>query len=118
MLPSYNNSTELLINATENKLYSNLINQLNKDFSLANFNFQLSENSTPLALKVALIKAVKNLLINDSTTYNSLLYIVDVAEEDLKKTKSLDIDIYAEYVVFLILKRVWKKVWFRAKYAK
>lgn len=117
MLPSYNNSTELLTNATENNLYIKLINQLNKDFSLANFDFHLSENSTPLALKIALNKAIKNLLLNDSTTYNSLLYIVDVAEEDLKKTKSLDIDIYAEYIVFLILKRVWKKVWFRAKYS-
>jgi hypothetical protein len=116
MLPSFNNSNELLTNATENNLYIKLINQLNKDFSLANFDFHLLENSTPLALKVALKEAVKNLLVNDSTTYNSLLYIVDVAEKDLKKTKSLEIDIYSEYIVFLILKRVWKKVWFRANY--
>lgn len=116
MLPSFTNSNELLINATENKLYPKLIKQLNKDFSLANFDFQLSENSTPFSLIITLNKAIKNLLINDFNTYNALLYIVDIPEEALKKNKSLDIDHYSEYVVFLILKRVWKKVWFRAKY--
>jgi predicted secreted protein len=117
MLPSYQNSTDLLINVTENKLYSKLIAQLNKDFSLANFDFHLSEKSTPLALKEELKKAVKNLILSDFTTYNALLYIVDVSEESIKKINSSDVDVYSEHIVFLILKRIWKKVWFRAKYS-
>jgi hypothetical protein len=117
MLPSYQNSTDLLVNVTENKLYSKLIEQLNKDFSLANFDFHLSENSTPLALKEELKKAVKNLILTDFNTYHTLLYIVDVSEESIKKIESSDVDIYSEHIVFLILKRIWKKVWFRAKYS-
>jgi hypothetical protein len=117
MLPSYQNSTDLLVNVTESELYSKLIEQLNKDFSLANFNFHLSENSTPLALKEALKKAVKNLILTDFNTYNALLYIVDVSEESIKKIESSDVDVYSEHIVFLILKRIWKKVWFRAKYS-
>jgi hypothetical protein len=116
MLPSYQNSKDLLVNITENKLYSKLIEQLNKDFRLANFDFHLSENNTPLALKEELKKAVKNLILNDFNTYNALLYIVDVSEESIKKIESSDDDIYSEHIVFLILKRIWKKVWFRAKY--
>ncbi len=117
MLPSYQNSADLLVNVTENKLYSKLIEQLNKDFHLANFDFHLSENSTPLTLKEELKKVVKNLLLTNFNTYNALLYIVDVSEESIKKIESSDDDIYSEQIVFLLLKRIWKKVWFRAKYS-
>ncbi len=116
MLPTYHNSKDLLVNLAKNELYVKLIAQLNKDFSLANFDFKLSENSTPLILKEALKKAIKHLILTDSNTYKTLLYIVDVPEEMTRKIASSDIDAYTDNIIFLILKRVWKKVWFRTKY--
>ena len=116
MLSNYENSLDLLEYSNKHKLYIKLIKQLNKDFNLANFNFHLSEDSNPIDLKTTLNKAVKDLLIYDSNTYNALLYRVDVSEEALRINKSIDVDSHSEYVTFLILKRVWKKVWFREKY--
>ncbi|WBX73424.1 hypothetical protein PG913_11350 [Tenacibaculum pacificus] len=120
MLPNsikkYQNSTDLLINIAENDLYSKLIIQLTKDFGLANYDLKISEKSTPDTLKEALNNAIKNLILTDSNTYKTILYIIDVPEEIIQKIDTSDINNYVEAVVFLILKRVWKKVWFRAKY--
>ncbi|MCG8804537.1 hypothetical protein G1K75_02575 [Tenacibaculum finnmarkense] len=122
MLPNsikkYQNSNDLLVNVAENELYGKLILQLTKDFGLANYDFIISEKSTPLALKEALTNAIKNLILTDSNTYKTLLYIVDVPEDMIQKTDTSDIAIYTETVVFLILKRVWKKVWFSANYSR
>jgi hypothetical protein len=48
--------------------------------------------------------------------YLSLLYIVDVPEDQVKKLDGSDIMELSEQVSFLILKREWMKVWFRSKY--
>lgn len=117
MLPDYHNSSDLLIDISKNLLYSKLIIQLNKDFSLANFDFNLRVKISPLILKMELQKAVKNLIVNDFNTYKNILYIVDVPEGLLKKIESSNIDNYTERVAFIILKRVWKKVWFKNKYS-
>jgi hypothetical protein len=117
MFPSFEGSKDILVNAVENELYPKLIEQLNKDFSLANFNFQILENSAPVALKNELTAAIKNLINTDFTTFNALLYIADVSEENLQKIDSSNIDLYSEQITFLLLKRVWKKVWFRANYS-
>lgn len=117
MLPDYHNSSDLLIDISKNSLYSKLIIQLNKDFSLANFDFNLDAEVSPLILKIELQKAVKNLIVNDFNTYKNILYIVDIPEGLIKNIESSNIDIYTDSIVFFILKRVWKKVWFRNKYS-
>ncbi|CAM1334073.1 hypothetical protein [Tenacibaculum aestuariivivum] len=116
MLPKHQNSTALLISANTHKLYTKLIQQLNKDFSLANFDFKFIENTTPLILKEILRNCIKNLIINDSATYKNVLYVIDVSEKKINNINASDIDTYTDNIVFLILKRVWKKVWFKAKY--
>ncbi|MCG8761612.1 hypothetical protein G1K46_02545 [Tenacibaculum finnmarkense] len=118
MLPTYNNSIDLLVNVTKNNLYSKLIIQLTKDFSLANSTFEIPENTTPDVLTKTLNNTLKNLILTDSKTFQSLLYIVDVPENMLYKIDTSNIDNYTETVVFLILKRVWKKVWFSANYSR
>jgi len=45
-----------------------------------------------------------------------LLYIVDVAEDQIKKLDGSDLVELSEQVSFLILKREWQKVWFRNKF--
>ncbi|MDO6742955.1 hypothetical protein [Tenacibaculum soleae] len=117
MLPKHHNSDSILINAVDEELYTNLILQLNKDFSLANLTINLTKNSTHFALKEALKKVLKHLILTDLNSYKNLLYIVDVPEVMVYKKGLSDIDIYIENIVFLILKRVWIKVWYQANYS-
>ncbi|GFD80215.1 hypothetical protein KUL118_30770 [Tenacibaculum sp. KUL118] len=118
MLPSYQNSIDLLTNVANQKLYKQLIVQLNKDFSLTGIDLTFSENKTPLELKEELQKSIKELVLHDFSSYTNLLYRIDVSEKDSQITESNDIDKYTENVTFLILKRTWKKVWFKNQFSK
>jgi hypothetical protein len=85
MLPTYQNSNDLLTNAAKNNYYFMLIAQLNKDFGLASFDFKLSKENSPVTLKEELKKGILYLISNDTATYNNLLYVVDIPEEVVKK---------------------------------
>jgi len=117
MLPSYQNSIDLLTNVTNQKLYKQLVVQLNKDFSLTGIDLTFSKNNTPLELKEELQKSIKELVLHDFSSYTNLLYRIDVSEKDSQITESNDIDRYIENITFLILKRIWKKVWFKKNFS-
>nr|WP_299031151.1 hypothetical protein [uncultured Tenacibaculum sp.] len=117
MLPSYINSIDLLTNVVNQKLYKQLVIQLNKDFSLTGIDLTFSENNTPLELKKELQKSIKELVLHDFSSYTNLLYRIDVSEKDSQITESNDIDRYIENITFLILKRIWKKVWFKKNFS-
>ncbi|WP_435261414.1 hypothetical protein [Tenacibaculum sp. nBUS_03] len=110
------NSTDLLSNIKSNKLYNDLINQLNKDLSLTGNNLHFSQDYVPLTLKKKLQAKIKELIINDFDLFTSLLYRIDVSENDIQKIESTNIDLYAQNITFLILKRTWKKVLFKDQY--
>jgi hypothetical protein len=118
MLPRYQNSIDLLTNVANTKLYKKLIIQLNKDFSLTGIDISFSEESSPLQLKEALQTFIKELILHDFSSYTNLLYRIDVSEKDTQIVESTDIDAYTENVTFLILKRIWKKVWFKHQFSK
>ena len=101
MLPSYQNSIELLTRVADAKLFKELILQLNKDVSLVGINVVFSEDYSPIQLKEDLQKLIKELIQNDFNSYANLLYRIDVSEN----------------ATFLILKRVGKKVWFRNNFS-
>ncbi len=111
------NSTELLQNAIDTKLYNKLILQLKKDFGLANIPIHLSENISPLELKTFLHEKIYYLILEKFTEYLNLLYVVDVPEKAFKQLEVTDVVEVSEQVSFLILKRVIQKVWFREKYS-
>lgn len=110
-------STDLLLSEadTEN-LYVKLIEQINKDFNLANeaIDFPLSTN--PTELKVQLYEKIYRLIQYKFAEYLNLLYIIDVAEDQIKKLDGSDLVELSEQVAFLILKREWQKVWFRNRF--
>lgn len=118
MLPIYQNSIDLLTNVANQKLYKQLIIQLNKDLSLVGVDLIFSESNSPLQLKETLQTSIKELILNDFSSYTNLLYRIDVSEKDTQNVESANIDVYAENVTFLILKRVWKKVWFKNQLSK
>jgi len=106
----------LLDEAQSEDLYLKLIEQLNKDFNLANeaVDFPLSTN--PEELKIQLHEKIYRLIQYKFAEYLNLLYIIDVNESEIKKLDGSDIPELAGQVAFLVLKREWQKVWFRNRF--
>lgn len=110
-------NVDLLISEAEKEaLYLKLIEQMNKDFNLANEAIDFPMSISPAELKLQLHEKIYRLIQYKFTEYLNLLYIIDVSEEQIKKLDGSDLVLLAEQVSFLILKREWQKVWFRNKY--
>ncbi|MGO4904820.1 hypothetical protein [Flavobacterium sp. W20_MBD1_R3] len=110
-------NTDLLLSEAESEnLYLKLIEQMNKDFNLANEAIDFPLSISPEELKLELHEKIYRLIQYKFAEYLNLLYIIDVSEEEIKKLDGSDLVVLAEQVAFLILKREWQKVWFRNKY--
>lgn len=110
------NTDSLLSEAEKEALYLKLIEQINKDFNLANEGIDFPMSISPNELKIQLHEKIYRLIQYKFAEYLNLLYIIDVSEEEIKKLDGSDLIALAEQVAFLILKREWQKVWFRNKY--
>lgn len=111
-------STDLLFaEAEKENLYLLLVEQINKDFNLANEPIDFPMSTSPDDLKVQLHEKIYRLIQYKFAEYLNLLYIIDVSEEQIKKLDGSDISELSAQVSFLILKREWQKVWFRSKYS-
>ncbi|MGK4566812.1 hypothetical protein [Flavobacterium sp. 3HN19-14] len=110
------NADNLLSEAESENLYLKLIEQLNKDFNLANEGVDFPMSTNPEELKVQLHEKIYRLIQYKFAEYLNLLYIIDVNENEIKKLDGSDISELAGQVSFLILKREWQKVWFRNKF--
>jgi hypothetical protein len=106
----------LLSEAESENLYPKLIEQINKDFNLANEGIDFPMSTSPNDLRIQLHEKVHRLIQYKFAEYLNLLYIIDVPEDQIKKLDGSDISELAEQVAFLILKREWMKVWFRNRY--
>jgi hypothetical protein len=110
------NTDSLLTEATNESLYLKLIEQINKDFNLANEGIDFPMNISPDELKIQLQEKIYRLIQYKFAEYLNLLYIIDVSEDQIKKLDGSDLVSLSEEVTFLVLKREWQKVWFRNKY--
>ena len=106
----------LLTEATTENLYTKLIDQINKDFNLANEAIDLPVSTPPNELKIQLHEKIYRLIQYKFAEYLNLLYIIDVSENQIKLLDGSDISELSQQVSFLILKREWQKVWFRNNY--
>ncbi|MDG2433900.1 hypothetical protein [Flavobacterium sp.] len=110
-------NTDLLFKeAQEESLYPKLIAQINKDFNLANEGIDFPMSIKPEELTIQLHEKIYRLIQYKFAEYLNLIYIIDVAEEEVKKLDGSDLVLLSEQVSFLILKREWQKVWFKNKY--
>jgi hypothetical protein len=110
-------NTDLLLSEAESEsLYIKLIEQINKDFNLANEGIDFPMSISPHDLKIQLHEKIYRLIQYKFAEYLNLLYIIDVPEDQIKKLDGSDISELAGEVAFLILKREWMKVWFRNRY--
>ena len=107
---------QLLQAAEQEDLYLKLIEQINKDFNLANEGIDLPKSVSPLELKIQIEEKIYRMIQYKFAEYLNLLYIIDVPEEEIKKLDSADFAVLAQNVAFLILKRQWQKVWFRNRF--
>lgn len=107
------NTNHLLEEAENHSLYPKLIEQINKDFQLANEGIDIPKSTSPAELKLQLQEKIYKLIQYKFSEYLNLLYIIDVSEDQIKKLDGSDLSILSNEVVFLILKREWQKVWFR-----
>ena len=110
------NTDLLLEEAPKEALYLKLIEQINKDFNLANEGIDFPMSVTPEELKIQLHEKIYRMIQYKFAEYLNLLYIIDVSEDQIKKLDGSDLVVLAEDVAFLILKREWQKVWFRNKF--
>lgn len=110
------NTDLLLLEAQNENLYLKLIEQINKDFNLANESIDFPLSTKPTELKVQLHEKIYRLIQYKFAEYLNLLYIIDVPEDQVKKLDGSDLMVLSEQIAFLILKREWMKVWFRNNY--
>ena len=106
----------LLCEAESENLYQKLIEQINKDFNLANEGIDFPLSTKPEELKVQLQEKIYRMIQYKFAEYLNLLYIIDVSEAQIKLLDGADISELSNQVSFLILKREWQKVWFRNRY--
>ena len=106
---------DLIVEANHLSLYKKLIIQLNKDLLSANVDLELDEDTLPTSLKLVLQDLVFNLIQTKFSTYVNLLYIVDVAEAKVRQIERDDTVKLSEDITFLILQRIWQKVWYKHK---
>lgn len=110
-------SSDLLLSEAEKEnLYQKLIEQINKDFNLANEGIDFPLSTKPEELKIQLHEKMYRMIQYKFAEYLNLLYIIDVSEAQIKQLDGSDISELSGQVSFLILKREWQKVWFRNKY--
>ncbi|WP_372766286.1 hypothetical protein [Lutibacter sp.] len=117
MLPA-KKSLELLKSIAIENLYERLIEQLNKDFQLANVALSFDITNSPVQLKKRLFEVLYNLITNQYDNYLSLLYRIDVPESELAKLKNDDLTTSIEEITYLVLKREYQKVWFKQNFEK
>lgn len=104
---------DVLDESVKTELYPKLIQQINKDFLLANIDLDFDEAMIPSGLKLMLHETIYKLIQEKFTDYLNLLYIIDVPEKKVKQLDGSDMLKLSEDVSFLILLRVWQKVWYR-----
>ncbi|WP_026754090.1 hypothetical protein [Sediminibacter sp. Hel_I_10] len=107
----------LIQEAQQSDLYTKFVEQLNKDFLLANIDLDFDLEILPTSLKVMLHEVVYKLIQQKFAEYLNVLYIIDVSEDKIKQLDGSDMFKLSEDVTFLICQREWQKVWFRKMYS-
>jgi hypothetical protein len=104
---------QLVTHARKASLYRALIAQLNKDLMLANVDRVFATDLDPESLKKQLQALVEELMLSDFSRYLNLLYVMDVSEAKMRSLQEVRPERLSPEVSFLMLQRVWQKVWLK-----
>ena len=116
-LPKITNNQELLNEIEATSLYQDLVNQLNKDFEIIGTAVNFSETENPQDLWSFLQEVIATLLEKHFDVFLNLLYRIDIDERQIKTIINQMAADTEQQIAFVILKREWKKVWFRKFYS-
>ncbi len=112
------NSLELLESIEVENFYLRLIEQLNKDFQMANVTGTFDITNSPIQLKKRLFEVLLNLITKQYDDYLNLLYRIDVPESELAKLNNDNLTTSIEEITYLVLKREYQKVWLKHNFDK
>lgn len=104
---------KLLKNFSDIALYSQMIEQLQKDINRSGIDYDINKNNNPRELFLELELLLLEVINNRFNDFLNLLYAVDVFEKEIRKCTSEESTVIAGYGAYLILKREWQKVYYR-----
>ncbi|SIQ22024.1 hypothetical protein [Maribacter ulvicola] len=110
------NSEQLIQAALGNSLFSELKQQVEKDFVLANIPLQIPEILDHSDFIALIREKVYYLMMEHFAEYLNLMYIIDIPESAFHNIEITDTVDVADQITLLILKREYKKVWYRNRY--
>ncbi len=108
----------LIVEVTQSNLYPQVLRQLQKDIDRAGIDYKIDPKIKPKDLIVVINELLLSALQHAFNEYLNLLYAVDVSEAEIRNFKSEKAEDIAGYATYLILKREWKKVWYRGQLGK
>lgn len=115
MISNSQSGLQLIIEIQQKELLVDLIEQLNKDFTMVGLDFDVSKESTPEVVVRYLETYILELIKKDFSSYVNLLYRIDIPEKQVKEIEDIDIKIISKKIAILILRKEWQKVFFRSK---
>lgn len=96
-------------------LLDNLIQQIQKDADLSGAIFDCDKDVTAKEFILKIYDFLLELMTTDFGTYLNFLYRVDLSETTLQSITDTEPNLIAKQVTYMVLKREWKKVWFKSK---
>lgn len=112
---SSNNQIEIFKKIESEHYLPKLIEQLNKDFQLANIDSVFGSELLITEVNEQLNKLIYKLITTQYDDYLNLLYRIDVSEKELALVAEVDLKENIKEISFLIIKREFQKVWFKSK---
>ncbi len=109
--------TDLFEQAEKQELYIALINQLSKDFRLVGIEIQIHIALKPVEVLDVLHDKIFSLIQTNFASYLNLLYVIDIPENEIRGLDGSDVVELSKAVSFIILKRIWQKIWFKKFYS-
>ena len=110
------NSEQLMQVAIGDSLLDKLKHQVEKDFVLANVPLQIPETIGHSEFITLIREKVYYLMMEHFAEYLNLMYIIDIPESAFHNIEITDTVDVADQITLLILKREYKKVWYRNRY--
>ncbi|MHC5308701.1 hypothetical protein ACYSNM_01210 [Myroides sp. LJL116] len=109
----------LQTNVTSDKLFMDLVTQVQKDLQITVDSDIHLQCSTANELVVELTQYLHQVLNSTNVArFSSFLYRVDVKEKDVKSIQATDIEMYVDRVVYLVLRREFQKVYLKNTFSK
>ena len=115
MLPKVNTFHDLELQLKEEVIFQLLLQQINKDFLLIGIDYQFKSSINANDFTVKLQQIIMELVDTNFELFLNLLYRIDLDETKIVSIITSERDVYSK-ITFEILKREWKKVWFKLHY--